>query len=124
MASTNICYTGIGSHENGNHTRKEFLDIMTKHYAQKCPQHTKSLKCKSCKELIEQSTSEVNKQIKLQMKNKTFKMSSYKISKRKQNLLNKLRQKCHKCKNKNTRKCRLKEYIDFSGAELGKCSAV
>jgi len=100
MASTDICYTGTGSQENGNHTRKEFLDIMTKYYAQKCPQYTKSLKCKSCKELKKQTSNEVNKQIKAQMKNKTYNASTYKISKPKQNLINKLRLKCDKCRNK------------------------
>ena len=108
MASTNICYTGIGSHENGNHTIKEFLDIMTKDFKQRCSQYTKSLKCKSCKE--------VKKQIEAHKKNKT-----YKISKQKHNSIDKLRLKCYKCQKKNTRKCRLKEYIDFSGAEAGKC---
>jgi hypothetical protein len=116
MVSTNICYTGIGSHENGNHTRKEFLDVMTKHFKQKCSQYTKSLKCKSCKEVKKQSTNEVIKQIEAHKKNKT-----YKISKQKHNSINKLRLKCDKCQKKNTRKCRLKEYIDFSGAEAGKC---
>ena len=116
MGSTNICYTGIGSLENGNHTRKEFLDIMTKHYAQKCSKYTKSNKCNSCKDLKKQTTNEVMKQIEAQKKNKT-----YKISKRKVNSIKKLRLKCDECQNKNTRKCRLKEYIDFSGAEMGKC---
>ena len=116
MGSTDVCYTGIGSLKNGNHTRKEFLDIMTKHYAQKCSKYTKSNKCNSCKDLKEQTTNEVMKQIEAQKKNKT-----YKISKRKVNSIKKLRLNCDKCLNKNTRKCSLKEYIKFSGAEVGKC---
>ena len=115
MASRNICYTGIGS-LGGNHTRKEFLDVMTKHFAQKCSQYTKSLNCKACKQVKKQTTNEVWKQIEAHKKNKT-----YKISKRTENSIKKLRLKCDKCRNKNTRKCKLKEYIDFSGAEVGKC---
>lgn len=116
MAPTNICYTGIGSQENGNHTRKEFLDVMTKHFKQKCSLYTRSLKCKSCQELKKQSTNGVMKQIEAYKKNKT-----HKISKQNHNSNNKILLKCNKCRKKNTRKCSLKEYIDFSGAEAGKC---
>ena len=115
MAS-NICYSGIGSLEGGTHTQKEFVDVMTKHFAQKCSQYTKSLKCKACKKVKKQSTHEVMKQIEAHKKNKT-----YKISKRTENSIKKLSVKCDECKKKNTRKCTLKEYIAFSGAEKGKC---
>ena len=113
MGSTNICYTGIGSLKNGNHTRKQFLDIMTKHFAKEC---TKSCKCNSCKKFNKQNSNELKKAVEASKKNKT-----YKISKRKVNSIKKLRLNCDKCLNKNTRKCSLKEYIKFSGAEVGKC---
>lgn len=114
MASTNICYGGMGS-LGGNHTRKEFLDVMKKD-SKLCSQYTKSLKCKSCKEFKRLHNNKIRKQIEAHKKNKT-----YKISKRKENLIFKLLFKCVKCQKKNTRKCTLKEYIDFSGAEVGKC---
>ena len=115
-STTNICYGGIGSLENGNHTRKEFLDVMTKHFAQQCYKYTRSLKCNSCKKFNKQNSNELKKAIEASKKNKT-----YKISKRKVNSIKKLRLNCDKCLNKNTRKCSLKEYIKFSGAEVGKC---
>ena len=79
MASRDICYTGIGS-LGGNHTRKEFLDVMTKHFAQKCSQYTKSLKCKACKQVKKQTTNEVWKQIEAHKKNKTYKISKRSFS--------------------------------------------
>ena len=45
----NICYTGIGAIEDGNHTKKEFLSVMDKTSKKKCSVYIKSLKCKSCK---------------------------------------------------------------------------
>jgi len=30
--------------------------------------------------------------------------------------------KCDKCKNKKTKKCNFKNYLLFSGAQLGKCN--
>jgi len=31
-----ICYTGIGARKSGNHTRKQFLDIMNKSTKKTC----------------------------------------------------------------------------------------
>jgi hypothetical protein len=116
MPSTDLCYTGSGAKKSGNHAQQEFLDIMNKHYAIECPRYIKGLKCKVCKELTNLGTKNVQKQIKAHKEKRT-----YKISKKNEAAIIKLRSKCDKCKNKNTRKCSLKEYIDFSGALPGKC---
>ena len=43
------------------------------------------------------------------------------MSKKTGEKLVKLMNKCTQCKNKKTKKCKLENYIEFSGAELGKC---
>lgn len=53
MDTDYICYTGIGSKEDGNHTEKEYLEVMNKNFKKKCIPSKKSLKCKSCKKSIE-----------------------------------------------------------------------
>ena len=116
MGPTNICYTGTGALESGNHTQKEFLDIMEKEYKRICPVHFKSLTCTPCKKLKKQTTDEVKKQIQCKKLNKT-----YKISKKKLTAIRNLIPKCNQCRNKTRRKCKLSDYIEFSGAEVGKC---
>ena len=114
--NNNICYTGIGSVKTGNHTKKQFLELMNRNLKKNCSVYIKSLKCKSCKKSIEMNSKEVKKQINAQLKNKTYKMSS----KKEKELLNQI-SKCKRCKNNKTKKCNLKNYILFSGAEFGKC---
>ena len=116
MNINNICYTGIGAKKNGNHTEKEYLEVMNKNFKNKCSYYIKSLKCKSCKKSIAMNTKELKKQINTQLKNKTYKMTS-KI----ENKLVKQTNICNKCKKNKTKKCNLKDYITFSGAELGSC---
>ena len=116
MNTKHICYTGIGSQKNGDHTEEEYLEIMNKTSKQKCSAYIKSLKCKSCKKSKEMNSKEIIKQLKAQSKNKTYKMS-----KKTEEKLVKIMDKCAKCKNKNTKKCKLENYIEYSGAELGKC---
>jgi hypothetical protein len=62
------------------------------------------------------NTKEVRKQINAQLKNKTYKMSDTTEKK----ILAVMGQ-CKQCRNKNTKPCNLKNYLLFSGAELGKC---
>ena len=116
MSPNNICYTGNGSLKSGNHTKKQYLDVMDKLYREKCAIHNKSLKCKSCQTSSKMNTKEVKKQIKAQQNNKTYKMS-----KKIENQLLKQMEKCKRCKTKNTKKCNFNNYLRFSGAELGKC---
>jgi hypothetical protein len=116
MNTKNICYTGIGSKKNGEHTEEEYLKIMNKNFKQKCSSYIKSLKCKPCKKSIEINGKEIIKQLKAQSKKKTYKMS-----KKTEEKLLKQMSKCERCKNKNTKKCKLENYLLFSGAELGEC---
>jgi hypothetical protein len=62
MSIDNICYTGIGSLKTGNHTKKQYLEVMDKNFKKECSVYTKSLKCKSCKKSKEMNTKEVKKQ--------------------------------------------------------------
>ena len=116
MNETKICYTGVGSVKTGNHTKKKFLKIMNKNYKKECSVYIKSLKCKSCKKNKEMNNKIMKKQIKAQLKNKTYQMSNNTAKK-----WNKQLSKCNKCKNNKTKKCNLKNYMLFSGAEFGKC---
>lgn len=116
MNTDNICYTGIGSVKSGNHTKKKYLDIMDKHFREKCSVYTKSLKCKSCKKSTEMHTKEMMKQLHAKLKRKTYKLTT-----KKEEELVKQSGKCKRCKNKNTKKCNFDNYLRFSGAELGKC---
>jgi hypothetical protein len=116
MNTENICYTGIGSRKTGNHTEKQYLEVMNKNHKKKCSVFIKSLKCKSCKKSVKMNTEEAQKQLKAQLQNKT-----YKISHDKEKKLLKQISKCKRCKNNKTKKCNLKNYMLFSGAEFGKC---
>ena len=76
----------------------------------------KSLKCKSCKKKIDMDNTETKKRINAKLKNKTYKMSN-KTEKRYLKLVS----QCYKCKNAKPKKCKIDDYIAFSGAEVGKC---
>ena len=117
MDTNNICYNGIGTvKKTGNHTKKQYLEVMNKNFKKKCSDYIKSVKCKSCKKSIEMNSKEVKKQIKAQIKNKTYKMSNKTEAK-----LLKQMNKCNRCKNNKTKRCNLKNYMLYSGAEFGKC---
>jgi len=70
-----LCYTGMYAKKTGNYTKKQYLQVMNKHFKKKCSVYVRSKKC-----------------------------------------LNK-----PKC-NRKTKKCNLKQYIDYTGADWGKCS--
>ena len=116
MTTNTICYTGLGSNKSGNHTEANYLEVMNKTFKKKCSAYIKSLKCNSCIKSIKINSKEVKKQINAQLKKKTYKMSK----KTEKKLLNQIN-KCDRCKNKNTKKCNLDNYLLFSGAEIGKC---
>lgn len=118
--NNNICYTGIGSLNRSNHTKKQFLHIMDSNFNKDCSEYIKSLKCNSCKKSLEMNTREVKKQIKIQ-KNKSIRNKSYKMTKKTEKKLVKQILLCRKCKNKNTKKCSFNNYIKFSGANIGNC---
>ncbi len=112
----NICYTGIHSVKSGNYTKKNYLKTMNKHFKKECSVYIKSLKCNACKKSKKMSAIEVKKALKAFQKKKT-----YKLTKNREQQIVKQMDKCTKCRNKNTKKCTFKNYISYSGAELGKC---
>ena len=95
IKTNNICYTGLHSVKSGNYTKKKYLETMNKKFKKDCSVYIKSLKCKSCQ-------------------------TNMKINSNVENLIKQLN-KCKRCKNNKTKKCNLKNYLLFSGAELGKC---
>ena len=109
MNTDNICYTGVGSIKSGNHTKKQFLKIMNKS-KKECSVYIKSLKCKSCKINFK------NRLKAFQIKNRPYKIPN----KTERKLLKKIN-RCNRCKNNNTKKCNLKEYMLYSGAESKIC---
>ena len=98
-----ICYTGVGSRKNGQHSEKQFLSAM-KQYKKDCAVFIKSLTCKACQKIVKNSNVHKNLDNRLKM------MPLY--------------EKCRKCKNKTRKQCNVKEYIDFSGALVGNCKNV
>jgi hypothetical protein len=104
MDKVNVLYTGIGARKSGNHTKKQYLQVMDKNFKKDCSVYIKSLKCKSCKKL--------KKIWKTHLKNKTNKMRT-KTEKK----FGKEMDLCIKCKNNKTKKCNYEEYVLFSGAE-------
>jgi len=89
---------------------------MNKNYKKDCSLYIKGLKCKSCKKSKEMNNKELKKQINSQLKNKTYKMSN-----KTERKITKQLSKCERCKNNKTKRCNLKNYMLFSGAEFGKC---
>ena len=104
MEKDNIFYTGIGARKSGNHTKKQYLEVMDKNFKKDCSVYIKSLKCKSCKKL--------KKIWKTHLKNKTNKMT-----KKTEKKFGKQMDLCMKCKKNKTKKCNFEEYVLFSGAE-------
>ena len=44
MDTNNICYNGIGTvKKTGNHTKKQYLEVMNKNFKKKCSDYIKSL---------------------------------------------------------------------------------
>ncbi len=115
MNTNKICYSGIKSNKTGNYTKKTFLASMNKNFKQACSVHLKSLKCKSCKKLIEMNGKQVKNQINAKLRNKTFKFSTMEKELNKQQII------CNRCRSKKNKECNLNNYISYSGASLGKC---
>lgn len=69
-------------------------------------------KCKPCKQTRKLVTSEIKKQIKHHKEKKTYKMSK-KLEKR----IVGLRKRCERCKKTRKRRCGVKDYMKYSGAE-------
>ena len=120
-----ICYDGIGARKTGVHTKTQFLNIMNKiskipwknkyMLKQQCAEFLKKKKCKSCKKYSAYLNYELRKDTK--NKNKMQTKRNEKRSKYGENLI----MKCLSCQTKTTKKCKLKDFIKFSGASIGPC---
>jgi len=106
-----FCYTGIGALKKGTHTRKQFLKVMNKNFNRRCPEYIKSLRCKPCKQMT-RLWKTINR--------KSIKNPEYTLPPQLEKKSDKLFEECKRCK-KTSKKCNLKQYIQFSGAESGKC---
>lgn len=109
-----IFYTGYKGKKNGKHTEKEFMDVMKNHHKEQCESFNGDgeKRCRPCKQIRKLLMSEVKKQIKSMKKNKT-----YNRSKKTEKRFVTLRKKCDRCKKTRKKKCNLKDYIRYSGAE-------
>lgn len=116
--SDNICYTGMHAKSSGQHTKKEFLDIMEKNYSVLCSTSKKKLSCDPCKQHKKLYAVYVKKLLAYTRKGG----KSYKMPKDLENKIADKWRKCEKCSKKNTKKCSLEEFLEYSGAEPGKCS--
>ena len=106
MPEKTICYTGLGAVvKNGNHTVKQFREVMKKNKNnivldhKSCANWRKEQKCRSCK-----------------IYNK-LKLLPRKLTKKEESLYT----KCYKCKNTSLKPCTVKHYMDFVGAKQMKC---
>lgn len=116
-----ICYTGIGARKSGNHTKKQYLDVMNKNFKRDCATHIKSLKCKSCKKLKTLYRRLIKTHVKALEKNKTYK---YKMTKKTRRKLRNATNNCIKCSNNNLKQCDVDNYILYSGAVKGACGKI
>ena len=109
-----VCYTGVGAKKNGTHTEDEFINIMKKNGKISCSKYKKSMKCKPC----------------IKRKKILSKIKQKRKKNKKNKLIDKLMEKeeqlfdnCLDCQ-ENTNQddiCNFQDYINWSGADLGKC---
>lgn len=118
-----ILYTGLGAKKSGYHTEKEFLDIMNKIFREACIDYHNSKKCKECREYKKRTQKmfrSLFKNTKKSNNSKTIKNNRKKFDDVTRKL-KKFKNKCTKCQRKlNRGECNLKEYIEYSGAEISK----
>ena len=123
MDTDTICYDGPEARKDGNHTRKQFMNIMEKYSKRDCLNFMKDLKCKTCKRK-EMTAKEKKKQllaIRQAIKNKI----PYKLTAKQEKDYLKRMEKCNRCKKKMTmRRCNFDNYILYSGASSGKCQKI
>jgi hypothetical protein len=116
MPKKTICYRGQGAVvKNGNHTVKQFREVMKKNKNnivldhKSCANWRKEQKCRSCKIYKILLNKRLMKQLDTKKENK--------ITKNEESLY----KKCVKCGNTGLKPCSLKQYMDFVGAEPIKC---
>jgi len=100
-----IYYSGIGAKKSGKHTVKEFLKIMNKHFNVECSEFLHDLEYKPCVEYRA-------------LNRKMMEANNFTITKKESIKQQKRMNKCNKHKKTaKKRRCNLKEYIEFSGAQ-------
>lgn len=110
-----IYYTGVGSKKSGKHSVEEFLDIMNKNFSIQCSEFLPDLDFKPCKEYKEMDVKTTMYNIK---HHKPILNKNGTIIKNKSKKYKKLLKQCINYKKKTKkRRCKLEEYISFSGAE-------
>ena len=116
MPEKTICYTGLGAVvKNGNHTVKQFREVMQKNKNKigvghkSCASSHKTRKCRSCKAYKILLNNRLMKQLDTKKENK--------ITKNEESLY----KKCVKCGKTGLKPCSLKQNMDFVGAEPIKC---
>jgi hypothetical protein len=103
-----ICFTGMYSKKTGNYTTKQFMDVMNKHYKTECAEYRKSQKCPACKKL-----------------NAAGILLRKRYTPKRMENLHKYAKLCIECKKTHSEKdaCTTpSQYINFSGAERGRCT--
>ena len=107
-----ICYDGVGALEFGNHTEKQFLNVMKgKLNKSRCRHYFKSLKCKSCKKSSRFTKSLGKKYWKNDLEPPLPLLEKMEA----------LEKMCKKCKYNTKKNCTLKQFKTWSGARWGKC---
>jgi hypothetical protein len=109
-----VCYTGIGSdNKNPNYTKSTFKKLANTTFKKECSEFHASKKCKPCDKV----KTLVNNFMKDALPDSNYKMPAKLTSK-----YNKLYNKCKVCKKATKKKaCSFDEYVEYSGAEIGKC---
>jgi hypothetical protein len=116
MPEKTICYNGEGAMtKNGNHTEKQFREVMKRNKTKVgvshkgCAKSRKKRKCRSCKAH------------KIILNNRLLKQLDTKkeedITKEEERLY----EKCVKCGNRNLKPCTLEQYMEFVGADPIAC---
>jgi uncharacterized protein YaaR (DUF327 family) len=111
--SKSICYTGVGANKSGQYNNKSFLKLMNDKFKDPCGRSLNEKNCKPCKNYKDMSK-KFMKMIKNPLLNDDD-IDSYEYKMDLESI------NCEMCKNKNIKQCDLNSYIDYSGANYGKC---
>ena len=111
--SKSICYTGVGANKSGQYNNKSFLKLMNDKFKNECGRHMNAKHCDPCKK-----HKTMSKKFMEMIKNPLLNdddIDSYEYKMDLESI------NCEMCKNKNIKQCDLNSYIDYSGANYGKC---
>jgi hypothetical protein len=105
--SIKICYTGDGANKS-QHSKNEFITLMKSKFKGECSRFVRGKKCKSCKQLKKNW-------------NNYFKKSTKQNNAEFDKKQDRLTKKCESCKKKKIKLCSFEDFIEYSGANIGKC---